>query len=110
MSRRPNEVPGNAMESARLYANELARVAELCFEMDKILARLDERDVWVKALRFRAPSDIGTEWLAIVTAHGPEGDAVGFHAAPTFQECLKGTLERLRNGSFKWKADKPYGD
>lgn len=102
---RSGDVPGNAMASAAAYTKQLVRLGEKVYDLDRIINRLDESDLWVEALRFRAPNDNDSQWLAVVTARQDGTPVVGFHGAATFQETLEGLVNRLANNSMKWRPD-----
>lgn len=99
------DVPGNAVASAEAVTREYVRFAEEVYRADKLIERLDEADVWVHDLRFKAPDSEHGEWFVIVRATVSQKRCVGFHAGVSFQEALRGTLARLQNGSMKWKDD-----
>lgn len=97
-----------ALNEAASYADAIYKDWQKVDSLDRIVERLDENDMIVLGLRFKVPDGDGASWLAIVTARSPEGDLVAFHDAPTFRECLIGTVNRLSNGSMKWKENKPW--
>jgi len=102
------EVPGNAVESQRLFDKQMIRAASQLVHVERALERLDQEDVVVGRVVIRLPVGDGAEFLAVLNADTPEGKMVAFHRAGTFMECIVGVCERLVNGSMKWTADK-YG-
>jgi len=100
------EVPGNALESQRLFDRQMIRAASQMVHAERAFERLDEEDVVVSRVVIRLPVGDGAEYLAVLNAEAPTGKLVAFHRAGTFMECIVGVCERLVNGSLKWTPDK----
>lgn len=104
--RHNDEVPGNAYASAVAVQKQMVRLAETVYRLDERLQDLFENEVDIKQIKFIAPRMDKSGWLAVVTATVDGKDAVAFHGGEDFTEALKGVLDRLGNGSLKWKEDK----
>jgi hypothetical protein len=77
-------------------------VKHLFWEMEKSSSEAG----YLVTFKVRAPRDSGDDYLVIATRVADDGTPeVGFHAATTLPDVLTGLGNRLRNGSFKWKAD-----
>ena len=108
MSKRNKDVPGNAMASAAQVNGLILRMGQSMLELDRLLERYDDEDVFISGFSVRPPGTSGNDWFLVVRAETPEGKKVAFHNAPTFAELVKGLVDRLSNRSLKWKADQ-YG-
>lgn len=72
---------------------------------DDMLSGLDDQEIYVKSLTFKAPDDDRAGWLVVIRAMREGIPVVGFHNGDTFGEVLKGTTDRLSNRSVRWKED-----
>lgn len=59
----------------------------------------------IREVRIRGPREEGGQVLCIIKAEDEHGRFVAFHAADSAVEAVRGTLERVENGSLKWKED-----
>jgi uncharacterized protein YhdP len=84
----------------------LVKTGERLLGADAVFERSFTRGDVVVSLSIRVPEMDGDDWLVTVRAYQDAKRVVGFHAAPTFGEAVTGTLNRLQNGSMKWKDDK----
>lgn len=75
---------------------------------DRRFETLADSGLTVTDIRVRLPNDENGDYLTIIKAQGETGGVVGFGSGLTFGEALAGTLERLYNGSLRWKEDQ-YG-
>lgn len=100
------DIPGNAMGSVLAYQRALMRLGEKLNEYERTLESLFDDDIIVNSMSIRHPMDEGEEYLVTVRVVRGGESLVGFHAASTLSESLEGLLNRLRNKSMKWKADK----
>lgn len=98
----------SSINEAQRYADAVYKDWQKVDGVDRLVQRMDEADIVIRGIRFKPPDGEGMSWLAIVTADGALGDVVGFHDAPTFREVLIGLVNRLENGSVKWKENKPW--
>lgn len=105
MSRRNSEVPGNAMASAALFAKEMVRAGESLYQMEYTLDTLFDKEVVVTSIRIRTPGLTQEGYLVVVNALVLGDAVVGFHGDTTFGKAVIGVIERLRNGTIKWKPD-----
>lgn len=99
------DVPGNTLESQRLFDEMLRKTGRRVRELERTMLRLEEDGVTIKMLKLNCKAGPRGEWLAILTAQGEEGGLVAFHSADGLPEVLAGLSTRLGNGSLKWKED-----
>jgi hypothetical protein len=99
------ELAGNAMGSAAAYTRALIKIGERMLGADTVFERSYTRGDVVLSMSLRVPELDGEDWLVTVRAYQEARRVVGFHAAPTFSEAVVGALNRLENGSMKWKDD-----
>jgi hypothetical protein len=107
-SKDTTEVDGNAMMSAKLFAEQTIKAAETLIRVERSLDRLFEKEVYVEGVTIRCPTEEKPGYLAIVRAVTPAGRMVAFHREETFWEVVVGVAKRLENGSLKWAEDR-YG-
>lgn len=100
------DVPGNAMESARLYAQTCIRQAEVLLRMEKHIEHLFESGCDIYRITVRTPTIDRASYMAVVAARIDGVAMVAFHDAPTFMECIVGVAERIENRTLKFKEDK----
>lgn len=105
MSKRNEEVPGNTMQSAVNLARLLEKIARPVMIFQGRYEGERTEGVEILAIRFKAPGHPMGEWLAVVSASIEDERVVAFHKADDFSECLKGVLNRINNGSIKWRSD-----
>lgn len=67
-------------------------------------------DVFVREIKFRAPTGDGAEWMCTVKAWVGEAQMVGFVSAPDLDVLVHWVCAKLMNGGMKWREDKPYGN
>lgn len=108
MSRKGDENAGNALAAQAAFERELFRVAQVWHRVDMLLDRLFENDIVVRRLSVVVPTPDRDGFTAIVTATVSGEPCVAFHGGTTFVEAMTGLLNRLENGSVKWKIDQ-YG-
>jgi hypothetical protein len=102
------EVPGNSMASAANYARAMVRLAESITDFERQADRLSEEDLLLTSMTVRLPGYDRTDYLLVLRGTTPQGPVVAFHNAPTLWETMEGVVNRLKNGSLKWKEDQ-YG-
>lgn len=102
------EVPGDSVTSAANYARAMVRLAEAIVDFERQADRLAETDLFIQSMTIRLPSYDRAEYLLVLRGTTPDGAVVAFHNAPTLWETIEGTVNRLKNGSLKWKEDQ-YG-
>ncbi len=65
---------------------------------------------WLKEIRFKVRYGVEGDVLVIVKAEGGSGNEIAFHSGDRLDDACQGLASRLRNGSLKWREDKPYGE
>lgn len=62
--------------------------------------------VQLTGFRVRAPTEENAEYLLVVWGDDHEGaPVVGFHGSTDLLELFVGGLNRIRNGTMKWRPD-----
>lgn len=105
MTKRNTEVPGNTLESQRLFDREMIKIGRAVLSLQSRLEHMADEGVEVKALRLTYRNGVHGEVLCVVTAGTESGGIVAFHSADGLGEVLKGVSARMVNGSIKWKED-----
>lgn len=99
------EVSGNVIATQANLEREIAKAGNAVHTMAYLHNLHIQEGVYVRSLRFKAPSDGFGEWLGILSITRPEGNFVAFHRATSLPECVVGMVNRYRNGSLQWKED-----
>ena len=99
------DVPGNAMESQLAFQRSCLRFAGKMYRFEHLVDEWSSDDIWLKSLSVRVPMHEGGEYLITMrtTKHGSE--EVAFHAGSSLWETLEGMINRMSNGSLRWKSD-----
>lgn len=107
MSKRNNgsDNNGNTLAAQAAFDRELMRFAQVFYRADMILDRLFENDVVVKRIAVSMPGGEREGYMGVVTADVAGVPCVAFHGGTSLGDALKGLMERLENGSIKWKTD-----
>lgn len=106
MSKKLNvEVPGNVLATAALTARLLERTGHRVHMAMLAMINYEEQGLKIVRITFKAPGDVNGEWLGIITAQSENGGVVAFHSGDGFVSTVEGLLNRLNNGSLKWKED-----
>lgn len=92
----------------RAYQNAMMLLGAKVTEFDSLFDALWDKGVYIRSLRFKLPTEDDPRYLVVIKADTEQGSVVGFHGDDGFAATLQGTLNRLRNGSIKWKVDE-YG-
>lgn len=89
-------------------AKQIAKKGEVLLDLDDQVS--DPRDDGVRYTELRVKLDIGEgeEVLGIMKREGPEGKQITFHYGQSIGVVLEGLVARLKNGTLKWREDKPY--
>jgi hypothetical protein len=109
MAKYEAEVPGNVVQTGINIQNEHLKLARPIYIMSGRQEVGKETGFTMRAIRFRAPSVQGEEWLGIVTAWVDDNAVVAFHRGDTLADCVRGTFNRMVNGKLRWKDDE-YGN
>lgn len=104
--KKQSEPAGNTIAAQVAFERELMRFAQVFYRSDYLLERLFEGDVWVKRISVTMPNDERSEYMAVCSAVVGGEWMVAFQGGSTMGEALKGLLERMENGSVKWRPDK----
>lgn len=104
----PGDIPGNAMGSADQHARWLMRIGSDVLEIDRWKWEPTETRPVVTAITIRCDPDADQGVLAVVKGYTPQEAVVAFQREETVADCLVQVGRRLRNGSLKWRRDKPY--
>lgn len=105
MSRRDKDVPGNTMESQRLFDEQLRNIGRSVLMLESGLKILEDSGIVVKALRFVHNGGSRGDILCVVTAHTETGGIVSFVSGVDLSATIRTMSNQIRNGSIKWKED-----
>lgn len=87
-------------------ANAVAeRVGWTLMVADRRFEASADQGLEIVSLRVRCPTEEKDDYMVVVKARGESGNIIGFGGGLTFAEAVASTLERLFNGSIKWKED-----
>lgn len=100
------DVPGSAMGSQLAYEKALIRFAEKINLYEATLEHLFDDDIIITGMTIRHPLDTGEDYLVTLRAVIAGEAKVAFHDGASLLEALEGLVNRMRNKSLKWKADK----
>lgn len=98
-----------AGKEAQSWDSLVRRAGLAVYDIDAVYGGLRSWDLVPYEVRVKFPEPGEGEVLIILKAHTEEGNVVSFHGGTDFASAFTGMVERLRNGSLKWRGDKPYG-
>lgn len=96
---------GSARASAIAYQTQMMRLGEVLSSFEKRHEGFGDDEGFIKAIRFVPASPVRAENLLVITAFWDGADVVAFQRGFSLAECLQGFINRLGNGSIKWKED-----
>ena len=109
-----SKLPRDENKAARKLASQIAATQY----MEKVGARLVKLDTLIEetpdgihyftSLRFKLGYHESGSILLIAKCDGPEGSMVAFQAGESVSETILGLVNRMENGTLKWREDKPY--
>lgn len=105
MTKRNKEVPGNTLESQRIFERELMRIGLAVLALESGLVRMEQDDVVLKAIRLAYAGGPQGDVLCIMTATTEEAGVVAFCSGSSLSAVLCTVSNQIRNGSIKWKED-----
>lgn len=80
------------------------------WRLEKLMDIEYDGELRVTEIRVRSAREAGEDILVTIKAQTYDGKKfIGFHAAQSLPEALRGAVERLNNATLKWKEDKPFG-
>lgn len=99
---------GSSLGQLRAYQAELEKVGVALLQLDTAVRRYRKEGNELRDIRLKAPPEEEGEWFVIVRAVVQGDPFVGFHSAYSAGDALRGAVNRVLNGTMKWKAD-DYG-
>lgn len=106
MSRKRTEQnSGNSVAAQVQFDKEMYKVGVLLHRADDMFQRLFEEGVDVTRMSVVLPQIDKPDYLCVVTATIDGVKHVAFHGGSTYVEAVTGILNRLMNGSLKWRLD-----
>jgi len=95
--------------SKRAAESLLNRLGVRLEQLDRFVDDPPDGETFITEVRFKvnAAWDGGVLMIVKATINGEK--VIGFHGDDGLAETLAGGVNRLSNGSMKWKEDKPYG-
>lgn len=105
----PEDIPGNARGSAVLQAEYYYKVGLSVADIER--ARDHQGDDRPEVVELRIKCDVADVEgvLVIIKGTHEHKEVVAFHRDDDVVNALRGVGNRLRNGSLKWREEKPYG-
>jgi len=95
--------------SRRAAARMMTKLGLKLEQLDRWIEDPPDGETFITELRFKMGGGWDGGILAIVKTDGGEGKRIGFHVGDTLADALVGMVNRLENGSIKWKEDTGYG-
>ncbi len=89
-------------------ATHVGRVGESAMYLAQCVEDPPGGERWLKEIRFKVRYGEEGDVLVVLKAEGSEGNQVAFHSGDRVDDVIIGVAARLRNGSLKWREDKPY--
>lgn len=86
------------------------RMGESVLTLDDYITDTGGHNRYVVEIRFKVRYADEGDILIVVKRAGEGGKEIAFHSADTLGEAVISLANRMRNGSLKWREDKPYGD
>jgi hypothetical protein len=105
MSKKKRGLPGNSIQEAADYTNELAREARTLRQLTRWIAEMSAHDVFIDALRFVIKDDEGCDVLLVLSATMDEGPFVAFFSGTSVLDCVTNLTRKAQSGQIRWKAD-----
>lgn len=72
---------------------------------ERRIEQMSDAGVTVRGMAVRLPTEEKPDYLITVRADGENAAMVAFSGGLTLAEVLRGTIERMGNGSLKWRED-----
>lgn len=85
-----------------------ARIGESILTIEDHIHDPREGQMHLNEVRLTVRYDSVGDVLAMLKRSDGTVKEVAFHSADTISEVVSGIASRLRNGSLKWREDKPY--
>lgn len=104
MSQR-GERDGKGAEGSRLWQAETERNGKILMQANRLASSMSRHDMYIQQIKFVSKDDEGNDWLVVCTIDSTDGPMIGFHGASSFGEGLAGLINRIGNGTMKWKPD-----
>jgi hypothetical protein len=106
----PKKKPERLRDSVRYDQSHTDRVAHALGALDRMMHMHYAEEWGLRKVNMRLGVVDYTETLVTVVMVDEEGvEWVGFHAALSPSEALMGAVNRVVNGTMKWRKSKPYG-
>lgn len=92
-------------DAAAEYGKRLYRLLQILFARERGVALADGA---IMQVTIKAPKVPGGEPLVIVKARVEGQNIIAFSGGFDGAEALRVALERVQNGTIKWREDQPY--
>lgn len=92
-------------DAAAEYGKRLYRLLQIAFARERGVALADGA---IMQITIKAPKQVGGEPLVIVKARVEGQNIIAFSGGFDGAEALRVALERIQNGTIKWREDQPY--
>lgn len=96
-------------EASKVAAKRLlTKLGSKVEQLDRFATEAPSGDYYITEVRFKVRYDTVGDVLGIIKIEGENGKQIAFHSDDTISEALGGMVNRLVNGTLKWKEDIPY--
>lgn len=102
-------IPGNAYAEQLELDRMLHKIGAAIMRGNSYMEKNAEAGTYIRKISLASPWEKSGEWFVVITKYEEGMPLVAFHSADTLQQAVVGLLNRLRNGSLKWRTDE-YGD
>lgn len=92
-------------KAEKAYEGHAQKLGQTLILSESMFDRMDERGDDVTSMSVRFPTEESDDFLVTVRMITDTDKVVGFHGGASFHEALRGTLNRLANGTMKWRHD-----
>lgn len=99
------EEHGTSRNAAIVFQRQIDKIGTSVFRFDKLHENLQDREGYIKRISILPSSPVRGDFLLVATAFYEGEHVVCFQQGFSLEEVLMGFLNRLQNGSLKWKDD-----
>ncbi len=103
-----NELERREERYHKKMAAQIAKKGEVLLDLDDQLANPHEDGVLYTDLRIKLDVGYDADYLLIVKRIRGDEKEIAFHYGSTVGAAVEGLVGRMKNGSLKWREDKPY--
>ncbi len=94
--------------SRRAAARLLTAIGSSLERLDRFIVEVPDDEHHIRSITIKMRFDDVGDILLMVKADSGSGPKIAFQAAESVAACITGIVNRLDNGSVKWREDLPY--